>query len=502
MKLINRRNVSRINTLCLFLLLALSNTCLAESDKLTANNIKLDLSQSILLALSNNYQLKINQMNPDEANKNIGIAKGSFDPEFFTKYSQLSADTSPLDESDELTALTRRSELGIKGKLLWGTKYSIALNAISTNNNINNDSANVTSSIEITQPLLKGFGRDSAYTQVKIAKQKRAIAEYDFQLDLLQLIQGVTNAYIDFNVATEELKIAELNWKLAEKTLEDEKKRIKLGRIAASDIFRPNATYAQRHNAVLIAQRNVKLRENILKNQIFSNDYDLLNINLISTGLPKIIAIKTNVKADYLFALKKRPEYNIANIALKTRKTEFTKDKKDKLPQLDLVVRLQKSGLSDQADFSTAYDNYDRFGTNQHYVGLNLSMPITNKTAKSRHAKSQLKVKQAELEIKQLEKQMLMDLDFAAFNLQSNWQRVEAASVSVDLAEKTLTAEEQKMNVGRSTSFFVLDLQSRLAGAKSRKIAAMAGYVKAMIEYQRQTGSLLEKFNVKAQSFY
>lgn len=502
MKLTNSLNVKYIKTICCSLLILFSNTCFADNQIKTVNNIKLDLSQSILLALSNNYQLKINQINPDAANKNIEIAKGSFDPSFFTKYSQLTADTNPLDESNKLTTTNRRSEMGIQGKLLWGTQYSLALNANSINNNIADDSATFTSSIEIIQPLLKGFGRDSAYAQVKIAKQQRQIAEYDFQLDLLQLIQNVTNAYIDFHVATEELKIAELNWSLAEKTLADEKKRIELGRVASSDIFRPNATYAQRHSTVLIAQRNLKLRESRLKSQIFSNEQDLLTINLVSSGLPNIDVINTNVKSDYLNALKKRPEYHIAKISLKTRKTESTKDKQDRLPQLDLVARLQNSGVSNQTSFSTAYDNYNQFGTNQTYIGLNLSVPITNGIAKNRYARSQLKVKQAKLEIKHLEHQMLMDLDFAAFNLKNSWQRVEAARVSVDLAEKTLDAEEQKMSVGRSSSFFVLDLQSRLAGAKSRQTLAMAGYVKSMIEYQRQTGNLLEQYGVKTQDFY
>ena len=124
-------------------------------------------------------------------------------------------------------------------------------------------------------------------------------------------------------------------------------------------------------------------------------------------------------------------------------------------------------------------------------------MPILNKAAKSRVAQSRLQVRQADLQLKQLERQVLLDLDFAAYTVNSNWRRLEAAEKTVELAQKTLAAEEEKMNVGRSTSFYVLDLQSRLAFAKSQKVNAVASYVKSVVEYHRQRGDLLQQYDIR-----
>jgi len=69
---------------------------------------------------------------------------------------------------------------------------------------------------------------------------------------------------------------------------------------------------------------------------------------------------------------------------------------------------------------------------------------------------------------------------------------VDAAGASRRLAEKNLDAERKRYENGMSTSFQVLQIQEALTQARSREVSAAATLRRALVEYHRVTGRLLE----------
>src|SRR5207237_5030601 len=65
---------------------------------------------------------------------------------------------------------------------------------------------------------------------------------------------------------------------------------------------------------------------------------------------------------------------------------------------------------------------------------------------------------------------------------------LEAATVSVDLAEKSLRAEERKYDLGSQTAFFVLDAQTQLAQAEFALAQAQTNYQIALASLDHATG--------------
>jgi len=76
-------------------------------------------------------------------------------------------------------------------------------------------------------------------------------------------------------------------------------------------------------------------------------------------------------------------------------------------------------------------------------------------------------------------------------------QEIESASASVRLAEQNVDAERKRYDNGLSTSFQVLEIQEDLTEARSRLVASVAGYRRALAEYYRSTGRLLEAEGVE-----
>ncbi|MGY8674098.1 MAG: TolC family protein, partial [Verrucomicrobiia bacterium] len=73
------------------------------------------------------------------------------------------------------------------------------------------------------------------------------------------------------------------------------------------------------------------------------------------------------------------------------------------------------------------------------------------------------------------------------------YQRITATRESRLYAEAALDAEEKKLINGKSTSFFVLQLQRDLTAARSTELRALADYNRALSTLWLSEGTTLEK---------
>jgi outer membrane protein TolC len=67
----------------------------------------------------------------------------------------------------------------------------------------------------------------------------------------------------------------------------------------------------------------------------------------------------------------------------------------------------------------------------------------------------------------------------------------------LDLAEKTLAAEQRKYELGAETIFFVLDAQTKLAQAELDLLQAQVSYKMALTAVDHATGGLLGPYQVQ-----
>jgi len=72
-----------------------------------------------------------------------------------------------------------------------------------------------------------------------------------------------------------------------------------------------------------------------------------------------------------------------------------------------------------------------------------------------------------------------------------------AGKESLDLANKTMAAEQRKYDLGSSTIFFVLEAQTEVATAQQTLLQAEVGYQLALATVDHATGELLEPYHVR-----
>jgi outer membrane protein TolC len=105
-------------------------------------------------------------------------------------------------------------------------------------------------------------------------------------------------------------------------------------------------------------------------------------------------------------------------------------------------------------------------------------------------------MQQQEVRLQQLTKQVHVEIQNALIALDQARATLEAAEKEREFQEQSLAAEEEKLAVGASTTFLVIQYQRDLAQARSAEVAAQAGYVKARAALARSGGTLLVEHNV------
>lgn len=100
------------------------------------------------------------------------------------------------------------------------------------------------------------------------------------------------------------------------------------------------------------------------------------------------------------------------------------------------------------------------------------------------------------LQLKQLEQRIIVEIDNAVRQARTAFEKIESTRQARLYAESALDAEQKKLENGRSTSFFVLQLQRDLTAARSAEIRALADYNKTLANLALSEGTTLEKNNI------
>ncbi len=93
--------------------------------------------------------------------------------------------------------------------------------------------------------------------------------------------------------------------------------------------------------------------------------------------------------------------------------------------------------------------------------------------------------------------QVIFDLKEGVRRLQTDFKRIETTRSARILSEKQLQAERERLNVGLSTTRFVLDFQRDLAIAQRNELRAVVDYNKSLSNLARQKGTTLEQYAIE-----
>jgi outer membrane protein TolC len=135
--------------------------------------------------------------------------------------------------------------------------------------------------------------------------------------------------------------------------------------------------------------------------------------------------------------------------------------------------------------------NFPNYG-----IGFQLNIPLRNRVAQADVARDELQLRQSQVAFKQAQNQVRVEVENALLALRRARASYDAAVETRQLQQEALDAEQQRLSVGQSTSFFVIQYERDLAQAQSTEVIAEGAYAKAKAALDRAVGRTLTANNI------
>gem|GEM_PF-84653 len=468
-----------------------------------APKVALSLEEAINLALVNNFDIAIERFNPKIETENIVVAESVFDPIPFANVNaakNLSPTASQVTGSEQETV---DFNAGLQQTLSPGTTYQVTFNNNRTDTNsalaLINPAYRSNMILTLTQPLLRGFGSAVNRAPILIARNNRDISVSELRNRVIEVISDVQTTYWDLVFAIGDLDAKRLSLRLAQDLVRINRAQVEVGTLAPIEILQAESSAAAREEAVLVAEETLRDTEDRLKRilNFRGGDPKFWDATIIPLDKPPFQPKEVSVEEGIQIALQKRPEVVQARLNLENTNINVVATRSQLLPTVNFQGSLGLNGLG-----SSYGDNLNELTSGDFYAwqaGVNFEYPIGNRAAKSNHAIARLQAEQAEVSIKNIEQQVVLDVRQAVRQIRTDIKRVESTRIARELAERQLDAEQKKFNEGLSTNFNVLQFQEDLSNAVSNEVRAITDYNKSLVNLERFMGTTLESKNIKVE---
>ena len=368
-------------------------------------------------------------------------------------------------------------------------------------------------SVTLTQPLLRGRGRDVNLRFLRIARIDQKISRLLFQQQVLETIYGVSRLYFDLVSLGENVLVQEESLRAATKQREDDQDQVAQGTLAPIELTRAQAIESSNRFALTQSQGLYKTEEVILRNQLLRTASPAFTAQFDEIVPTDVIVVPTeleplNVPTLVQQGLARRPDLAQAQLQIQTGQIQAAASRSEALPQLNVYANVQTRGSSEQP-----YEVTGSTGTGQpnvpedlslgglrvstiYQAGIQLTLPLRNRVAEADAARDTVQVRQVQARTEKLEQTVRQDVETAVVALQTADASYRAAVASRDYQVALLDAERDRLSVGQSTDLAVLQDEAYLAQARSTEIAARSNYMKARIELDHALGDLLERNHI------
>jgi outer membrane protein TolC len=481
--------------------------------------VDLSLDEAESRGLESNLEIGVERLNPQTFDLSLASLRATYRPTVtstFGKSNRFQLPTNTLTGGTRVQNDTMTYNGGVTQLMPWfGGSLSATFNnsklvTTSANSNFNPQFQTVFN-INYTQPLLRGLRIDGTRQQLLVTSLNRDISEVQLRATVTSTLAGIRGTYWDLVYATQAVEVARQSLSLAEKLIEDNKARVEVGTMAPIDVVQAESEAATRRQALVQAEATLRTAELSLKRLIVSGTDDpLWRARIIPVDRPTFQPAPVDLEAAVRAALEKRTDIIQAQKTLEANDVTLRYLRDQTMPALDLVAQYGMQGIggtqavredprrADSPILQTIPGNYfdalRLLGRNDYptwNVSLNVTYPIGQSPAEANYARSRIQLDQSRAQLKALELQVATEVTNAALTIESNRQRVEAATAARELAQRRLEAEQSKFEVGMSTNFFVVQAQRDLADAQNSELRAVLDYRKALVDFQRvqETGS-------------
>ena len=475
----------------------------AQTNAVQTNAVRsLTLDDCIAEALKHNFDVQVERYAPEISLYDLRGAYAGYDPtlsvsgthSFNVRPGGLNAELIPLPAT---TSQSDSFSSSIGGALPTGLQYNFSGHVTDTTT-AENSGGNI--AVSLNQPLLKNFWVDGTRLSISVAKNRLKYSEQSLRQQFITTVTAVENAFYELIYARESVQVQQQAMELAGKQLGDDRQRVQIQVLAerGGTIEQDEAQEAQSRANLIGAQFSLAKAQNTLKNLITDNYSQWHDLDIEPLATLAATRQMFDVQDSWNKGLTQRPDLKQAKLDVEQQGIQLKYSFNQIFPELDLVGSYGFNGQG--SEFHHTFGQIDEGNAPFYSYGAQLSIPLSNAKARNSYKAGKATAQQILLRLKQLEQNVMVNIDNAVKQAQSSYESVDATRQARTYAEVALNAEQGKYSAGKSTTFIVLQLQNNLTSARSQEIRALADYNEALANLALQEGDTLErrKIDLKA----
>jgi outer membrane protein len=481
--------------------------------------LRLSLRDAVVLTLENNSEVRVRETQVETSKFSLLGAHGPFDP-VLSSVDNINSTTSPPytflqgtgSSNVNFKSTTKSIQFNYSQMFESGTTFLGGFNTFINSSNSSfflfNPYTASTLNFQLTQPLLRNGWFAANRAPLVIARRNLQQSRAAFVAEVNNNILQAVNQYWAVVQARGNLEVAQGSMAAAESTYKRDKRALELGALPPLDIYRSESQVASRRVLVIQSEYALRQAEDALRLTIGADQdpyFQALDLDLAERPEPGDELHAIDAASALQTALTKRPEFEAAQAALARDETQIRLARNHLLPQLDLLALYASNGVGGRTGIDTIgqplssswLNQMFGFGYPTYEAQLTLSLPLKNRAAKAEMGSALVSRRSDLYNQRFIREQVTLDVTNAVHQLEQAKLSVAAGKEALDLAQKTMAAEQRKYELGSGTIFFVLEAQTELASAQQSLLQSEVGYQMALASVDHATGELLEPYHVQ-----
>lgn len=460
--------------------------------------IQLSLQDVVVSALRNNRDIRVASHRPVQARAGVLEAQSAYDPEAFAQWEYNKNNNPSRTQGRDSQYYNNTEKAGIRQRVPTGAVISGSrewTHGVEKTQTFPHEHGQGGAYVlEITQPILNGFGDLEARSAIAVNRVQVGISEEELRQTMIGSTAEAMEIYWYVLMAHEDVRIYKESLTMAEDLLSREIKRQKEGLATELDVQRAREAVASRAATVLNAQDQQHIYQERLKLVLNNSGYRVgsrTNIKVTEKLDTPIIA--TDLDRSLRTAITWRPEMRQADLAIKAGEIRKKYARHGLLPKLDLVGSIRENDRG--ADSSIPGVDYDSVGRDWS-VGVMFTMPLGNMKSRAELSRAESELAQSLDEKRNAEDVIVAEVKTAVKTLELIGQEIPLSERAVSAARKVVDGEWARFELNQVGNRDLLQAQDLLAVSERNRIQSKVRYNVAIIRLLSAEGTLLEHLGV------
>lgn len=439
-----------------------------------AARMALDNAFSVLSA-AQDLRLQSEQLNE--------VARGEFRPKATLNLGAQRVGTR-ADESSVSLANQKSSTLTTAWKLHSGTSLSTQVA-----NSLTGTARATTVTVGITQPLLRGFGKEVTTASLRATEIALEVARLDFEQIATDAVFNALQTYFDRNLATQRVTIARDSLETAQRMHDVNRTLVDVGRSAANVLLQSEADLAQSRLALAQAEQD----ENVAKRAL------LVAIGAEASAIDADVATPDRVDQYINMAMPTLREATDTALALQSS----TRISRENLKVAELLLLQAEDQLRLPLNLSVsasrATSGAPASGRTDASVGLSTEIAFDRSDLRFAKSSASVGVRKAQMQLAETERTVRHAVADAVYQHEFAVQQLALARSGAEIGRRRLQMELEKQRLGRSSALELSTTRREVADAENQVVQASHQVLRSQLDLWKITGRLLAQWGLDNQ---